>query len=185
MLRAVVLFLAFTATATAEEFSLTASRSGDAVEIAATAPLNAAPDVAWRVLTDYERYADFIPGMEASRVISREGDRLVVEQRGSARWLWLSRPVIVRLAVTETPRSVVMSKLLSGTIRDVQGRYELVRDSERLRLVYTGRIVPDETRVGYFDLLAVRANASRQFGALVEEIERAGRVDGRGEERGR
>ncbi len=157
------------------DVTLSAAREGDAVDITASATLSVDRDSAWRVLTAYDRYATFIPDMESSRIVSRDGDHVVVEQRGAARWLWLSQPVTIRMAVTETPPVLVLSRLLSGTIRDMRGRYELVRESDRLRLVYTGRIVPDDTQVGYFDLLAVRANASRQFTALVHEIERVGR----------
>lgn len=181
MLRAVVLFLAFTASASANDLALRASRNGEAVDITASATLSVPTETAWRVLTAYDRYASFIPDMDSSRVLSREGARAVVEQRGSARWLWMSQPVVVQFSVFESPPSLVVSKLISGTIRDMQGRYELVRDADRVKLLYSGRIVPDDTNVGYFDLLAVRANASRQFSALVEEIERAGR----GEERAR
>jgi carbon monoxide dehydrogenase subunit G len=34
---------------------------------------------AWQVLTDYDRLARFIPNLQVSRIVSRQGDDIVVE----------------------------------------------------------------------------------------------------------
>ena len=60
------------------------SRQDDVVAIHASADLAADRDTAWRVLTDYGRYADFIPDLSASRVVSRTGTDVIVEQSGKA-----------------------------------------------------------------------------------------------------
>ena len=52
--------------ATAATIAITVASHADKLEIEANALLNADATTAWRVLTDYERYVDFIPGLESS-----------------------------------------------------------------------------------------------------------------------
>ena len=54
----------------------------------------------------------------------------------------------------------------------MNGRYELVEQPSGIRLTYSGRIVPDDDEISLIDLMAIRTNVARQFGALVREIER-------------
>lgn len=156
----------------ADDLVFQAQRTGDAVEMRASVTMRVDPLRAWRVLTSYERYSEFIPDVASSRVLSREGDRVVLEQRGRARFLWMSQPMLARLEVVETPPTLVESRLLSGTVRELRGRYELATVGNAVRLVYIGRVVPDDDHIGLLDLVAIRTHASRQFRALVREIER-------------
>jgi ribosome-associated toxin RatA of RatAB toxin-antitoxin module len=177
MIRALLVAAAFTGAAGASEVSVDARRAGEAVEIVANAQMRADAGEAWRVLTAYDRYSSFIPDLVSTRILSRDGDRAVVEYRGSARFLWMVEPMTVRLEITETPQRLIESRLISGTVRDLRGRYELVRtDDGGSRLEYRGRIVLDEESAGLFDMIAVRSNASRQFRALVAEIERVSAI---------
>ena len=153
---------------------LEATRRGHALEILASATLEVELPVAWRVLTDYERYVQFIPDLQTSRVLRRDGAELILEQRGEARFLWLRFPLAVRLAVTEEAPRRVESRLLDGTVREMVGRYELSPSASGARLIYTGRIVPEDERTGPIDAAIIRATVSRQFTALVREIERVG-----------
>lgn len=164
--------LAAPSPARAEGVDVDTERSGDAIEIRASAPLKATREAAWRVLTDYARYAEFLPDMQTSKVVSRSGAEAVIEQRGEARFLWFRLPLHVKLAVLEVPFDWVESKLITGTLRDFQGRYELQKAGDAMRLVYKGRMTLDQEHRGIFDSVAVRHNVSRQFRALVREIER-------------
>ena len=56
--------------------------------IRASVVLNADAATAWRVLTDYDRYTEFIPNLRVSRVVARQGTTVTVEQSGDAA-LWL------------------------------------------------------------------------------------------------
>jgi ribosome-associated toxin RatA of RatAB toxin-antitoxin module len=167
------LALAWLAAARAHEVDVDVDtyRRGDAIEVRAVATLTASPQLTWQILTDYERYTRFIPDMQVSRVVAREGPRLVLEQKGDMRFLWFRVPHEVRLDVTESPPSVVEARLISGTVRAMQGRYEVQSNGAGAKLTYAGRIVPDEEHRGLLDSTVIRANVARQFNALVKEIE--------------
>ncbi len=173
LLGVLALLLAAPGPSAAAAFSLDTQRHGEAIEIVAVADIRAEPGQAWKVLTAYDRYAEFIPDLATSRVLRREGGVVVLELAGATRVLWWREPLSVRLAVTETPPWRVRSKLLSGTLQAMEGEYELAAAPGGVRLTYTGRIVPDSRQRGLLDRFFVRLNVARQFGALVTEIARS------------
>jgi hypothetical protein len=156
----------------AGEIAVDAVRRGEAIEISAQADLHADVHTAWRVLTDYDRYASFIPDLAVSRVLARDVRTAIVEQRGEARFLFLRYPLEVRLAIAEVPYRSVRSRSIAGNFRELQGLYELEPFPGGLRLLYSGRMVLSEGPPGLLDLTVVRLNAARQFEALVREIDR-------------
>jgi carbon monoxide dehydrogenase subunit G len=105
-------------------------RDGAAYVVHASAVVEAAPRVAWETLTDYERLREFVPDIEASRVVARDGDRLIVEHVGFVRMLFWSIPVRVRLAVDHQPPDRVLARSEPGpiggeeaTLQSFSGRY--------------------------------------------------------------
>src|SRR5438105_10685113 len=76
--------IAGAAPALAAKISVTAQRRGDTIDVNATALLKADAATAWRVLTDYDHYAEFIPNLRVSRVVARHGSLVTVEQAGDA-----------------------------------------------------------------------------------------------------
>lgn len=54
-----------------------------------------------RVLTDYERIPEFMPGVTSSQIVSRTDAGLVVEQEATAKFMMFSRRVHLLLEVSE------------------------------------------------------------------------------------
>ncbi len=152
--------------------SVQASRDGDAIVVQATANLRADAHLAWEVVTAYDHYADFVPGLQSSRVIMRSGNSAVVEQRGRVGFFLFHFPLEVRLVVTETPFARVKSYAVSGNFKQMTGTYELNLDGPILHLTYSGRIVPAFQLPPVIGPAAVRHAAEEQFTALVNEIRR-------------
>ena len=161
-----------TASAGADAVRVSARRDGDAVIVEAQARLRAPLPLIWEVLTGYERYAEFVPDMQASRVLSRDRDAALVEQRGTAGFFLYRFPVEVQLAVTEVPFERVTCRAVAGNFKELTGVYELSAEADAMRLVYRGRLVPAFRLPPLVGLPALRASVERQFGALVAEIER-------------
>ena len=169
-----LLFLCVTAIATAApaaEISVRATRDGDALEVEAVADLAVGLARAWEVLTDYNRFSQFVPDLRESRVISREGGNAVVEQKGEARFLFFSYPIEVRLAVTEFPRERIESRAIAGNFRELRCTYTLEPREGGVRLRYQGRLVPD-FQLPLFHTYVLKSNVEATFRAMVEEIER-------------
>ena len=68
--------------AAAEAIEIRIERQGEFITVNASALMQVDARIAWEVLSDYDNLAQFIPDMKTSRVVSREGNRALVEQKG-------------------------------------------------------------------------------------------------------
>jgi ribosome-associated toxin RatA of RatAB toxin-antitoxin module len=155
-----------------DRVSVEARREGGAVIVEAHAWLRADLKVAWDVLTNYERYAEFIPDLKSSRIVARSGNTVIVEQKGQVGFFLFHFPMEVTMSVTEQPRTGIASHAIAGTFQEMTGSYTLVPDGDGLRLTYSGRMVPDFILPPLVGTAAVKAAVQKQFGALVKEMER-------------
>lgn len=158
-----------------------ARRNRNAVEVRISTVVTAPIDIIWKVLTDYQRIPEFIPGFVSSEVLERVGDRALVKQRGAAHFLWFSFPIdIIVEAIEEYPNWVQVEKR-SGNLVQLSGRYELqsvppVTEARGARTAYllrwTGVIEPEMELPPLVGRMALSQNLEQQFRALVAEIER-------------
>jgi ribosome-associated toxin RatA of RatAB toxin-antitoxin module len=172
---ALLLLLVLPATGHPAEISVHTTRHGDSFEVEAVAEIEADVADAWKVLTDYDRLAEFIPGMGESRVVSRDGSNVVVDQRGEASLLFFTLPMRVRLVIEEYPYDRIVSNAISGNFKEMHGVYHLESRDAKLRLRYEGSFTPDFGVPPLIGTLAVRSTVERRFNAMVREIEKTGR----------
>lgn len=173
------LFLALPARAA--DIVVDVKRSGDVFNVEAHAEFEGGIARTWQVLTDYGRYSEYIPELTHSRVISRQGREVQVEQKGEARLLFLTFPLDVRLTVSEQPYERVSSRAVAGSFREMRNTYLLEGRQGRVLLRYIGRLVPDFYVPPVIGTLVLRRNVEAMFVALVEEMERRNAVpDGPG-----
>jgi len=167
-----LLLLLLPAGSQATDISVHATRTGDSFEVDATAEIEASVADAWKVLTDYDRLSEFIPGMLESRVVSRDGSSVVVDQRGETSVLFFTYPIQVRLAIQEQPYERIESTAISGNFKDLRGVYVLQARAGRLSLRYEGKFTPDFGYPPWLGTLIVRSTVEKRFGAMVHEIEK-------------
>ncbi len=176
MVSALWLFLlAWPAAVHSADISVQTTRHGDSFEVEAVAEIEADVADAWQVLTDYDRLAEFIPGMRESRVVSRDGSSVVIEQRGEASLLFFTFPMRVRLAIEEYPYERIVSNAISGDFKEMHGVYHLEARDAGLRLRYEGKFTPDFVVPPLIGTLMMRSTVERRFSAMVREIEKTRR----------
>jgi len=158
--------------ARAEEISVETQRREGALEVVCRALIEAPAELVWQTLTDYNRLAEFIPGMTKSRVLSRSGAVAVVEQLGAARFLFISIPIEVTIASTERPPHLIEAKMLKGNLKRLEGAYRIEPLADgRVRLGWSGLIEAESAPPLIGDLL-MRSAIEDQFRGMVQEIER-------------
>jgi hypothetical protein len=163
--------------AAAADITVNATRSGEALQIEASAEFEGSLTRAWQVLTDYGRFATFVPDLQVSRVIFRDRNQAQVEQKGAARLLFWSYPMDVRLAVTEHPYERVESRAVAGNFREMQNTYRLEMRRGYVHLRYSGHMVPDFYVPPLIGTLVLQHNVESTFRALVNEMERIPKAD--------
>jgi carbon monoxide dehydrogenase subunit G len=166
--------------AAAQAISLETYRQGDAIDVFAEVQLDVDPKVAWDVLSDYDHFAQFIPDMSVSRVVSRTGNTVIVEQKGEFGVLFFHQPVELRLEIVETPSRTIVARAVGGSFREMNGRYDLGEAGGRVKISYAGRFVPAFSLPPFLGIIGVRHTAATQLAALVDEIMRR---DARAKER--
>ena len=135
------------------------------------------------MLTDYERYVDFIPDLQGSRVVARNGATVIVEQTGDVMLWRLHLPLDVTFEITEMAPTSLISRVVAGDLGALNSRYVLTPVGNGVRLEYTGKLDPGFALFGAVERLAVKQNVARRFQALADEIERrsaAGRAQSGG-----
>lgn len=171
VLSAILAFQAAMAGA-AEDFSVDVDRSDASFRVVASATVAAPAAVVWEVLTDYANLPRFVPGLASSIVHLRAGGRVLLEQKGEARFFVFSYPIDVRLEIMESPRDWITSRGVGGNLRRMSGRYELQASGAGIVLRYNGVLEPDFDLPPLIGTLAVRTMVEEQFAAMVAEIER-------------
>jgi hypothetical protein len=161
----------------AATIAIDVTNSQDAIEIEGSAEVDADPQAAWRVLTDYEHYVDFIPDMHVSRVLARHGATVTVEQAGDV-MLWpLHIPLDVTFEVTEMPPTSLISRVVAGNLHAFDSRYVLSPTANGVHLQFTGKLDLGHPLFGAIERFTVGQNIARRFRALANEIERRGAAD--------
>lgn len=156
----------------AQELAIEIERQGEFITVNASARMQVDVRIAWEVLSDYDRLAQFIPDMKSSRVVSRSGDRVLVEQKGEIGFFFYRQPVDVTLEVREQPQRRIVARRIDGNIRDLETRYELELSDAGVRLDYTGRFTPDFYLPPLIGMPIMRRIVERRFRAMVDEIVR-------------
>ncbi len=160
------------APARAAEITVEVKRERDVFHVEARGEFEGSVARTWQVLTDYGRYSEYIPEVSESRVLSRRGHQVEVEQKGEARVLFLTFPIEVRLAITEQPYERIIARSVSGSFRELRSVYSLEAGQGRILLRYVGRLVPDFYVPPVLGTLLLKRNVEEMFVALVEEMER-------------
>lgn len=142
------------------------------INIEASALLHSDARTAWDVLTDYDHYADFIPGLRASRIVDRRGATVTVEQSGDFMFWLLPVSLDVTFQITEVPPTYLRSHVVAGDLRALDSRYVLTPGATGLRLEYFGALDSGFPLFDPVERFAVRQNVARRFQALSDEIER-------------
>ena len=159
----------------AEKLSLTAAREGDGVRVQAQAIVHARREVIWQTLTDYENLPRFLPGIEKSQVIRRDGNAALVEQVGRTSFLFLTYPIHVVVRAEELEPRMLQIRLVSGNLKQFESTYRIEsiegRDQQFL-LRWTAIMEVDLPVPLFVAVRLVRMDAQEQFAGILAEIER-------------
>jgi len=153
--------------------TVSVSRSGPVFKVEALSRVNADLATTWAVLTDYDGYKDFVPGMTVSRRVSDHP--LLIEQRGEFGLLFFTKRVDALLEVVESPPSRLSFRSLRGNLRRLETFIDIRRDGGQVLVDYRSVIEPDFWVPPLIGTPIVRAAIRRKLDAVAVEIERRAR----------
>ena len=156
----------------ADDIVVKVEHRGSWVVIDVDLPLEVSPDEAWPTLADYEHMADFLPDLVESRVLSRDGNRLHVLQKGRARRGPFSFAFENVREVVLVPPIEIRTHLLSGTLKEAVSTTRLVPTRTGSRLHNHGEYVPADWVPVALAAGLIASEAREQFALLRAEIMR-------------
>jgi len=127
-------------------------------------------DLAWAVLTDYNRWSEFIPDLHVSRVISPPGEPIRLEQRGSIPWL-PNFPLVMIALVEEYPPRTIRFQRIAGNIQALVGEWQ-IQGKSPVRLVYRATVMPGFPMPPEASIEIFRHDAKVRLEAMAREMER-------------
>jgi hypothetical protein len=141
------------------------------IDIVAFVDVPAEATVAWSVLTDYNRLAEFIPDMHVSRIVSKPGEVPHVYQKGDKTWLLLGMPLEMVFRMDETPSSRIKFRLVSGNIKKMFGEWLIVQKGNLTRINYRAHMEPGLLSLrAPGDHLLIEADIENMMNAIGKEI---------------
>lgn len=113
-------------------------QSGSLLSVEGWLETNATREIAWSVLTDYEHFPDFVPGIRANRVLESQGRVKTVAQSGEVVTGMLKLLYEGTMRIEETPDEGLNILFLSGPFKEVRGEWRMEHAEKKrpLRLVY-------------------------------------------------
>ena len=152
--------------------SVDVRRDGDVFHVHATLFAPVPRELAWEVLTDFDRMATFVPNVSASRITSRDGNRLTIEQRGIARFGPLAFAFTSERMIDLTPRSEIRSVQTHGNMRRLESLTQFSDDEGGTALVYLVEVEPGALYPAALTERFLRDEIGEQFEAIVLEMVR-------------
>jgi carbon monoxide dehydrogenase subunit G len=143
---------------------------GDAYIVNAIFITAAPPNIAWDVLTDFDRLAGWVPNVTESKVINREGGVVTVEQRGKLSGLGL--PYVTQRRIELNPPSAIKTAQIKGNMRRVESTIMLEAEGKGTRIVYHLEMVPSFAAAAVMSKKVVESEVTDQFTAITGEMAR-------------
>lgn len=147
---------------------------GKIYQITSNGTVAATPAATWRVLTDYEHLASYLPNLKSARVVSRNGERAIVEQLGTARYLFFSQTIRVVVLVHERAPDRIDISLIEGDMKVYRASWELtpLPGAAGTRIVYNATIEPKFDVPGIVGVGVVKKDIAKMMAALLLRLDR-------------
>lgn len=145
-------------------------RSGDSftVDVVMHAPV--VPALAWAVLTDFERMAEFVPNLTHSQILARSEGTLRVRQKGIARYGPFSSNFDSTREIQLMPPREIRAHGIGGNIKRMDSRMRLEPEGDGTRLDYHAEVLPDFWLPPLLGPSFVQHETAEQFSAMINEM---------------
>jgi len=152
--------------------SIDVTFEGDAYIANAVFQTSAPPDIAWDVLTDFDNLQKWVPNVSESKVIRREENVVIVEQKGVARYGALKFPYTSQRKIELKQPTNIKTMQIKGSMKRVESTLLIEPDGKGTRIGYHLEIVPSFVAAGGMSKEFVESEVRGQFTAIVGEMAR-------------
>ena len=144
--------------------------------------VNGSVDTAWQVLTDYNNFELFLPGVTESELLETNGDRKIFEQINRIQTFIFSKKARVRMAITESYPKKIAFNFLDGDLDTLDGTWLLEPVSpypsaapNQVLITHQVNVEPNSIPSRSFFYNIYENTLEKTLAAIKEEVEERGR----------
>ena len=131
------------------------------------------PRLAWDVLTDFDHMAEFVPNVESSRFVSREGHIAHVAQAGRLDFgPFTFRFESERRIEMHPAEGLILARAIAGTTKHMQSEMRLMASGQGTELSYRVEMIPDRWIPSSVGVSFMRHELDEKFSAIDREMVR-------------
>jgi carbon monoxide dehydrogenase subunit G len=162
--------LALSAPQNARDINVHVTRDGPTFAIEGEWSVGANGDEVWAVLTDFEHMARFLSSVDASRIVSREGNRLEIVQKSHANAGLLRLSLENTRAIVLTPKRGIESHLLKGDLKASDFTTRIVDDAGGSKIIIRGQFVVSGLASAAVNVESVEVQTRLSYQEMRDEI---------------
>lgn len=153
-----------------EDIGVHVQQAGSRIVVDVNFPVAATALETWNVMTDYDHMASFVSNLQLSRIISHDGNTLVIEQKGkAARGPFTFSFENVREIVL-TPFREVRSRMISGDLEMSEFKTLVIDHGDSSEIVNHGEFIPRVWVPPIIGPAVIEAETRKQFQEFRAEI---------------
>lgn len=139
----------------------------------ASLPFTGDRNLLWEVLTDYDNFHTFQPGIKESRLLppGEDGGKRLA-QTIVHQFLFFKKQLRIVLQLEEQPKQKVEFSLLEGDFEVYEGSWILESDEENTRLRLILRVAPSFSVPSLILVPVVRKSAEKSLHSVIDETYR-------------
>ena len=146
------------------------AQSGKAFVVDATVDAPVSVGTAWGVLTDFDHMTAILGNLTSSKVVSRDGNTLVVRQQGVARYGFLSIAFESEREMRLEPMKRILAHGLSGSVKRMDSEAKFFAVGQGTQIRYHAEVEPDSVLARMFGAPFVRHEVEEQFVLMSREM---------------
>jgi hypothetical protein len=158
--------------AAAAEVVVGVGQLADAFVVDATVEAPVALKTAWEVMIDFGHMTSILNNLTSSKIVSREGNTLIVKQEGVAKYGLFSYAFQSEREIRLEPMSRILAKNRSGTAKRMESEARFNPSAQGVRINYHAEIVPDSVLARMFGATFVHHEIEEQFQLMLAEMKR-------------
>lgn len=153
-----------------QDIEVIAKKVANMVVIDVSMLVAATPREAWDVLTDYDHMPQFLPNLQSSKILSKSPTRIEVAQKGGATHGPISITFDVVRDVQLKPYSEIVSHVISGNLKKVDGTTRLSPEGDGTRITFHSESIPNIWVPPGIGPTLIENETRGQFGDMRAEI---------------
>ena len=161
---------------TGRDIEVQVNMVGEDIIIDLNFAVSATQQEVWDVLTDFDGMADFVSNLKESKVVSVSEDKLTIFQSGTAAYGPIRYPFESTREVRLLPYHKILTHLISGNMRKLEGTTYLIHDGGETRVIHHTEAIPKVWIPAAVGKIFIKHEMREQFNEMRNEIIRRKRI---------